>query len=238
MGQYEAHRKRSQEPPEGETPHPPRRRRKRRRRRSPVGLILLCLVLVAGIAAGAGYFWYTGEVNGSRIQKESVEVEIPQGSGTAGIASILEEAGAIGNAQVFRFYSKYVAKADGTYQYGTFTLSPGEGYDSIIDDLQEVQQQLETVTLTFPEGYNAFQMGDVLEKAGLWTREEFITALNEHEFDLDFLDEVGSDPLKLVRLDGFLFPDTYEFYADEDVDSVILRMLRNFENRICTSENQ
>ncbi len=238
MGQYEAHRKRSQEPPEGETPHPPRRRRKRRRRRSPVGLILLCLVLAAGIAAGAGYFWYTGEVNGSRIQKESVEVEIPQGSGTAGIASILEEAGAIGNAQVFRFYSKYVAKADGTYQYGTFTLSPGEGYDSIIDDLQEVQQQLETVTLTFPEGYNAFQMGDVLEKAGLCTREEFITALNEHEFDLDFLDEVGSDPLKLVRLDGFLFPDTYEFYADEDVDSVILRMLRNFENRICTSENR
>ena len=93
MGQYEAHRKRSQEPPEGETPHPPRRRRKRRRRRSPVGLILLCLVLAAGIAAGAGYFWYTGEVNGSRIQKESVEVEIPQGSR---VEDALEAAGGFG----------------------------------------------------------------------------------------------------------------------------------------------
>jgi len=203
-----------------------------------VGAILLCLVLAVGIAAGAGYFWYSGEVKGPDSRPESVEVEIPQGAGTAEIAAILEEEGAIGSANTFRFYSKYRAKADGSYQYGTFTLSPREGYDSIIRDLQEVQQRLETVTLTFPEGYNAFQMGSVLETAGLCTREEFITALNEHAFDVDFIGQVSDDPLKLVRLDGFLFPDTYEFYADEDVDSIILRMLRNFQKRVCTPENQ
>lgn len=239
MGQYEARRKRPQEEaPSGEEPRPPRRRRKRRRRRNPLGLILLCLVLIAAVAAGAVYFWYTGEVSGSRRGEDTVEVEIPQGSGTADIAAILEKEGAIGNATAFRFYSKYTAKADGTYQYGTFTLSPREGYDGIIRALQEVQQRLKTVTVTFPEGYNAFQMGDVLEKEGFCTREEFITALNEHTFDVDFLGEVSGDPLKLVRLDGFLFPDTYEFYADEEVDSIILRMLRNFEKRVLTPENR
>ena len=202
-----------------------------------MGIILLCLLLAAVIAAGAVWFWYTGEVNGSRIKDQTVEVEIPQGAGTAEIAAILEKEGAIGNATAFRFYSKYTAKADGSYQYGTFTLSPQEGYHSIIRDLQEVQQRLETVVLTFPEGYNAFQMGDVLEEAGFCTREEFVTALNEHTFDVDFIDEVGTDPLKLVRLDGFLFPDTYEFYADEDVDSIILRMLKNFQQKVYTPEN-
>ena len=238
MGQYEARRKRPQEISPEEDPRPPRRRKRRRKKRSPVGIILLCLLLAAVIAAGAVWFWYTGEVNGSRIKDQTVEVEIPQGAGTAEIAAILEKEGAIGNATAFRFYSKYTAKADGSYQYGTFTLSPKEGYDGIIEALQEVRQRVETVTLTFPEGYNAFQMGDVLEEAGFCTREEFVTALNEHTFDVDFIDEVGTDPLKLVRLDGFLFPDTYEFYADEEVDSIILRMLRNFEKRVLTQENR
>lgn len=243
MGQYEAKKRprRMEEEPSQEPPRRPRRRRKRRRRWNPLRLILmtlLFLLVLAAIAAGCGYSYYKGEVAGSRRSAAQVEVEIPQGAGTADIAAILKEEGAIGNDLIFRFYSKYKAQADGSYQYGTFTLHPQEGYDSIIGALQEVQQRLETVTVTFPEGYNAFQMGSVLAKAGLCTQGEFITALNEHSFDVDFMDEVSADPLKLVRLEGYLFPDTYEFYADEDVDSVILRMLTNFQNRVCTPENR
>ena len=48
---------------------------------------------------------YTGEVEGTRRPEGEVEVEIPQGAGTARIASILEEAGAIGNTYLFRYYS-------------------------------------------------------------------------------------------------------------------------------------
>lgn len=214
------------------------RRRSRRRRRSSGGIILLGLLATVVILAGAGYFYYTGEVNGSSSRPKTAQVEIPQGAGTAEIAALLKEADAVGNDLIFRFYSKYVAKADGSYQYGSFTLSPRDGYDSIIQELQQVQQRLETVTVTFPEGYNAFQMGDVLEDAGLCTREEFLTALKEHSFDVGFIGEVSSDPLKLIPLEGFLFPDTYELYADEAVDSIILRMLRNFEKRVCTPENR
>lgn len=234
-GQYEAPRRRR---PRGEDPQEePRRPRRRKRRRSPIGFILLGLVVVAAVGAFAAYSYYTGEIDGSRREAGEVEVEIPQGAGTARIASILEEEGVIGNSYIFRYYSRK-AGADGSYQYGSFTLDPGESYDGIIARLQEVQQRLETVTVTFPEGYNAFQMGDVLAKAGLCTADEFLKAVNTHDFDVDFIGQISSDPLKLVRLDGFLFPDTYEFYADEDVDSIILRMLENFEDRIYTAENR
>ena len=199
------------------------------------GAVLLGFLLAALIILGAGYFYLSREIGGGS-RPESVTVEIPQGSSTAAIAAILEEEGAIGNSLVFRAYSKYVAEADGTYQYGTFDLSPREGYDSIIADLQQIQQWEETVRVAFPEGYNAFQMGDALEEAGLCTREEFIEALNTHDFDVDFISEVSDDPLKLVKLDGFLFPATYEFFADEDVDSIILRMLRAFEENVLTEE--
>ena len=119
---------------------------------------------------------------------------------------------------------------------GVLALIVGFAADSIIADLQQNQEWEETVRVAFPEGYNAFQMGDALEEAGLCTREEFIEALNTHDFDVDFISEVSDDPLKLVKLDGFLFPATYEFFADEDVDSIILRMLRAFEENVLTEE--
>ena len=100
------------------------RRRSRRRRRSSGGIILLGLLAAVVILAGAGYFYYTGEVNGSSSRPKTAQVEIPQGAGTAEIAALLKEADAVGNDLIFRFYSKYVAKADGSYQYGSFTLSP------------------------------------------------------------------------------------------------------------------
>lgn len=246
-GQYEARRrKRRPEQPEQQQwqepqerqPRPPRKRR-RRRRINPVRVILVvlaALLLIAGIGACAARSYYYGEIEGHRRPEGEIEVEIPQGAGTAKIASILKEEGVIGSSYLFRYYSRKV-EADGTYQYGVFTLDPREGYDGVIRRLQEVQQRLESVTVTFPEGYNAFQIGDVLEEAGLCTREEFLDAAQNHTFDLDFIGDISDDPLKLIRLEGFLFPDTYEFYTDEEVDSIILRMLENFQSRVLTREN-
>ena len=252
-GRYEAPRRKRttrnkeqqpQETREGQgtqEPREPRRRQRRPRRRRLrwgriIGLVLLVLALIIGIGACSARSYYYGETEGSRRPEGEIQVEIPQGAGTAKIASILKEEGVIGNSYLFRWYSRKT-EADGTYQYGTFTLDPREGYEGIIRRLQEVQQHLESVTVTFPEGYNAFQYGDLLEEAGLCTREEFLDALEHHTFDLDFVGEISDDPLKLVRLEGFLFPDTYEFYVDEEVDSIILRMLENFRDRVLTPEH-
>ena len=201
------------------------------------GTILLVLLLLVLLICGGLLLWVRGEIAG-KAGGETVTVEIPQGASTAGIANRLEEAGVIGNSTVFRLYSKLVAKADGSYQYGTFELARSSSYDAVILALQQTAHYEETVTVTFPEGYNAFQMGDVLEEAGLCTREEFIQAINTHDFQVDFWEEIGKDPLKIVRLEGYLFPDTYEFYADEDVGSIITRILNNFEAKVLTDERR
>ncbi len=216
------------------TPGPqPRRRSKKKKKGHPILFFFLTL-LVIGLL-GIGYL-YT-EIQGSLRQSGAVTVEIPQGASTSEIASRLKDAGVIGNPLLFRAYSRY-SHADGSYQYGSFELDPAQHYDQIIQALQQTIQYQDTITITFPEGYNAYQFGEALEKAGLCTQDAFIEALNTHDFQVDFVSEIQDDPLKMVRLEGFLFPDTYDFFADEDVDSIILRMLKNFEAKVLTDERK
>lgn len=218
---------------------PKAQRYKEKPKGHPLLIFLVILLLLCLFAAVAGAHWLRGEINGSnRSISNGVTFEIPKGASTADVADILKENNVIGNALVFRAYSRYSAKSDGSFQYGTFTAVPMEGYDAIIAALQTTVQHKDTITVTFPEGYNAFQMGEVLETAGLCTKSEFIEAVNTHTFDVSFWDEIKSDPKKLVKLDGFLFPDTYQFFADEGVDKIVVRMLDNFSVKALTEENK
>ena len=196
-------------------------------------LIGLLAVLIVVLAAGG----YTlGEIGGTFRSQGTVTVEIPKGASTAGVANSLRKAGAIGNTYLFRLYSRLTG-ADGSYQYGTFTVEPKAGYGALVEALQNTAQYLEGVVVTIPEGYNAYQIGDTLEQAGLCTKEEWLEALNTHTYSLSWLDQVSDDPLKMVRLDGFLFPDTYSFDPEATVDTIVLTFLENFQRRVLTQEN-
>lgn len=208
------------------------------KKKHPVLVAFAVLLLVCLVAAVAGMSYMNNEINGSRRSGETVTVEIPKGASTGAVGDALKEAGVIDNVLLFKAYSRFVAEADGSFQYGSFSLTPGTGYGEIIAVLQAPVQREDTVTVTFPEGYNAFQIGETLENAGLCTKDEFITAVNTHTFDISFWSEIKDDPNKLVKLDGFLFPDTYQFFPDEDVDSIIMRMLTNFEAKVLTDDNK
>lgn len=207
-----------------------------RPKKSRGGLVATLLVFV--IIIGLGGLYLANEVTGLFKSKDAIVVEIPQGASTVQIAQRLEEAGVIDNTLLFRLYSRSVAKADGLYQYGEFSLTPGDGYRAIINSLKQMQSYRETVTVTFPEGYNAYQIGATLETAGLFSQADFLEALNTHTFDVDFISEISDDPLKMVRLDGFLFPDTYFFYSDATPDDVILTLLKTFEEKVLTDERR
>lgn len=208
------------------------------KKKHPVLTFFAILLLLGILGAVAGITYLNSEINGGKRTGEAVIVEIPKGASTGTVGEALKEAGVIGNVLVFKAYSRFVAEADGSYQYGSFTLEPDATYSELIVALQSAVQHEETVTVTFPEGYNAFQIGESLEAAGLCNKDEFITAVNTHTFDISFWDEIKDDPNKLVKLDGFLFPDTYQFFKDESVDSIILRMLKTFEAKVLTDENK
>lgn len=203
--------------------------------RSKAGLLSALLFLV--ILAALILFFVKTEINGAFNSTDPVTVEIPQGASTSVVASRLKEAGAIRSTLLFRFYSRQTG-ADGSYQYGTFSLVPGEGYAAMIEALQQMQDFRQGVSVTIPEGYNVFQIADVMEQKGLCTREEFLDAADTHEYAVSFMGEISDDPLKICRLEGFLFPDTYEFFEDTGADGVILTMLQNFETKVLTDRRR
>ncbi len=197
---------------------------------------LLIVVIAVIVGIGILYGLFELEKGGSMRSGNSISINIPKGASTTQIASILKQNGLISSELAFRLYSK-TNSLDGKYQYGEFTIKPGLSYKEIIATLQEINSFKHTIKVTFPEGYNAFQIAKELKRVGLVEEKEFLDALNKGSFDFDFIQSISNSDKKLVKLEGFLFPDTYEFYPDTSAEDIINTMLKNFKTKVLTEKN-
>lgn len=160
-------------------------------------------------------------------RSETVTVTIDDGTSTLGIGKILKSNGLIRNEFAFLVKVK-TSEYNGKLGSGSFTLSPSMKIAEIIRKLSEPKPVLETVNVTFPEGYSIEQMAQELENKGVVSAEDFLKAIGE-EYDFEFLKNIPSGDYK-YRLQGFLFPSTYEFYKNSRPREVIEKMLTAFDN--------
>jgi UPF0755 protein len=91
-----------------------------------------------------------------------------------------------------------------------------------------VQGRVLTTRFTIPEGYTLKQIAKVFAEKGISGEEEFWRCIREGEFAFSFLEGLPADE---HRLEGYLFPDTYEIELDETLETVINRMLRRYEEK-------
>lgn len=84
------------------------------------------------------------------------------------------------------------------------------------------------VRVTFPEGYTIYQYGELLETNGVCSKEDFYKAANTPVEGL----EIPADEERVFLLEGYLFPDTYDFYKNEPVESVIQRFIDNYNLKV------
>ena len=92
------------------------------------------------------------------------------------------------------------------------------------------------MTLTIPEGYTVQQIIDLMEKNGVGTKEGLTETAENYVFDdFDFIDNenLGS----ISRLEGYLFPDTYNFYVGGRAELAFTSMLNNFENKVYNNDD-
>lgn len=192
-------------------------------------LLLVMAVLVLAAAFLGGY--YLLEIKGSQ-NGEAVTLTVEKGSSSRGIADQLKEADVIDSPFVFRLYLKLENQAV-NLQYGTFALRKDMNYRELITALTTKTDDRETVTVTFPEGSTLIQFAQRMEKAGLCTQQQFINAaVNGDYSEFSFFSKVSDNPLKFMKTEGFLFPDTYTFYKEETPESMVRRIFQNFENKI------
>lgn len=156
----------------------------------------------------------------------SVQVEIPQGSTTQEVAQVLKDKGLIESVLWFRGQSR-LEGMDGQFKAGNYSLNTGMSETEIMEELVKgAISDEDMLTVTIPEGYTAQQIGETLADLGLFSAEEFRTAMNEANFEYDFLKDL---PQRGAMLEGYLFPDTYFVAPDATPEDVISKMLSRFE---------
>lgn len=204
---------------------------KSKRGKSRAKLIILCVIaaLVIAIASVGTYFLTDLYGVGGSAAEQTVTIE--QGTGTAGIVAILEKQGIIRSGFSFRLYMKLTGESRMLY-YGDFTLRQNMGYGEILDALSKMPVRDDLVMVTVPEGYRADQIAAVLEKAGVCSAEDFMNSVKNDTFDYDFLAEIPDNPDRAIRIEGYLYPETYSFAPDTPAKEVVNTMLRLFDERV------
>lgn len=196
--------------------------------------ILLVLVVLLALAAGAALLFAHNEISGNGRPGTEVTVSIPQGSGVSVIAQKLKDAGVIRSAYLFRWYVGQKGTA-AKLQYGDFALTPGTGYDDLIAALS-TYAKAETVRVTIPEGTTAIAIAQKMEAAGLCSAEDFLKEANEGDFsEYTFWQYVPDDadaPDRFMKCEGYLFPETYEFLKDDTVHNYVATFYAQFDAQI------
>lgn len=217
-----------------------KRKKKKRKKKSGgrliFALIMVTLVMSVGVFSALAVIAVAKEILGLDRSNAAFDIEIPNDSGTQAIAELLEREGIIDNAMLFRVVSK-MKGADGTYVAGIHTLNPNMTYSDIIETLQEAAlNPREFIEVTFPEGIRLIDAAKKLEDAGVCPATDFIRAFNSASFGFDFESEVTASVKKFYKMEGYFFPDTYQFYLDEDPQNVVKKVFRNYNNKVTPNE--
>jgi len=194
----------------GGTHQTPKKRRRRRRRVNPL-LYLLCVLLTSALLAGVGWL-LASDLCAFNKPMIKATVEVTAEDTVSTVAEKLEEAGLIKYKWFFRLFAG-ITRADEKIGMGTYELNTDMDYQALIRGMRSKSGNMtaDTVTVTIPEGYTVSQIIKLLAEKGVASEALLLEAAKTYQFDYDFIDNTTED---ISRLEGYLFPDTYEFYAN------------------------
>ena len=164
---------------------------------------------------------------------DGTEVEVPIKVDIDQVATELKNNGIIEYKWLFKIFAMF-SNANIKIDPGMYSLDTSLDYRALVTNMQYGSDKQDKVTVTFPEGYSTDQIFTLLENNHVCSKAELYDAVRTYEFNYDFLDglPLGDDE----RLEGYLFPDTYEFYAGEPAVMAISRFLDNLENRLAKND--
>lgn len=187
-------------------------------RRILIGLVVL--VVMGLVLGGLGFLYVRSQVDPAGPAGPAVAVEIPLGSSTQRISSLLEDEGIVKSARNFRLYVR--VKDAGPFQAGSYELRRNSSFDDVIAALED-GPQLTFERLTVPEGLTVKQVSDLVGKMPGRSAEKFLEVAASGAVRSRY------QPAGSTNLEGLLFPDTYNFEAKDDEKAILQRMVTAFD---------
>lgn len=251
--------------PEGEQPedepaeqyaaaNPVKRRRRKKKKKhqtnhtrtfGQIFLGVLLSVIAIGVGAFLAYKLIVALMDFTGMAKSSKEYEISisKDKGIQQIADELYENDIIEMPNLFVAYINFF-EDNKEFLNGNFIVKSNMSYGSIVNTLQTIRTYNETVTVMIPEGSTAIDIGRILEANYVCRAEDFEKFYKDKLEQYDFEEGIANDEDRFYFLEGYLFPDTYNFWVVDDLkdnpqydttayaEIAAQRMYDNFENKI------
>ncbi len=193
-----------------------------------VTIVWLALIVAIGVTAGRMLWVCAADVLAFGRPDKAVTVTIYEADTMDTIVDKLHDAGLIRYKSLFSLYAS-ISDAEEDIQPGIYDLNTRYDYHALVNFMSP-RSSREVIQLTIPEGYSNRQIFKLLEENRICTAVDLEVYAAEGELgDYWFLE--GIEKGTVNRLEGFLFPDTYEFYKNSTPTEAIGKMLDNFNNR-------
>ena len=181
-----------------------------------------------------------------RSAQNPVSVEIPAGSDFEAVYNILVDNGLVRQPIVTKLFLKFrhydeVTKRDVNgneykekieYEAGNYFLDINAGIESNIEEIMVKKNVAkDTVRLTFPEGWTIAKIFRKIENSNVCSADKLYANLEIVGQKYGFINKIDMVSGRYLKAEGYLFPDTYDFYIGENASSVIKKLFNNFENK-------
>lgn len=162
--------------------------------------------------------------NGKVVGTETIQV-----ADIGEVARALKDAGIIQYKTLFKLYSQF-SNADEKIDPGTYELNTQYDYRAIVKKMQFGSDSQVKTMVSFPEGFTVSDIFRRLEENKICRYDNLMECAANHEFSYSFLDGIPFGDAR--RLEGFLFPDTYEFYQGMTPEAAIDKFLQTFHYKL------
>ena len=192
-----------------------------------IALILLVIILLTPIITIVVYFSKLKPVTNKNV---IVEFKVEEGDTLSSIAGILEEKELIKSKTAYKIYLKTHDVKD--IKIGKYELNQNMGVKKIIETLSGDNYKEDYINITFKEGLNIRQIAEIIDEETDNTKEDVFNLLKDESYIDSLINEYWflTDDIKnediYYPLEGYLFPDTYEFKnKDVTIPEIIKKLL-------------
>lgn len=193
-------------------------------------LLLLVIGLILLVPKIKGYMPYYYDKNGKHQEDKPYTLTIEKTDFENEVAAELAENGVICSSARFLNYIKE-HYPNFVWYNGIYYLNANMSYKELCEALMKPDVQLNYVKIVVPEGKTVREIAAIVEANGLCTAADFLAAADSYDYDYAFIDELKQRDQSLIgyKLEGYLFPATYEFRADTVTPREIVdKMLKTF----------
>lgn len=210
------------------------RRRKKRSGLSGAAIYAIFVIGVSALLACIGWV-AANDVLALNKPEKTATITITNDDSFGDVAEKLKDEGLIEYKFLFNLFATFTRSKDDVVA-GTFTLNTDMDYRALLSGMSANSATRATVTVTIPEGYTVDQIFTLLEEKGVASVEDLQDMAANHDYAFSFLQDLELGDYH--RLEGYLYPDTYEFTTPQNPLYVINKMLVHFDEQFTDAMRQ